>query len=478
MPVITSETRATVHLRLSPCSVLYEQHTPLRMKPTSAIILFFGDMVMFVGGLFGALGLRYGTIPEAKVLREHLDAFFWIFILWGVVFLIAGLYDVGMNLSRKRIPELVLRSQLVNMALAAVVFFTLPIGLTPKLTLALYLMVSTALILFWRLFLFPLLMAQRSERVLIVGNSDEARELLQIFKEGPYYKLFEAQLIDTGQFATQVELEKTLRSHIETKGTTLFIADMFSNASKVFAPLYYQLAVSYGSLSFKSLPDVYEQMFYRVPFSNLNEGWLLEHTSQKSHIVYDSLKRVVDVLGSLILGVILFPVMALVALLVRLEDGGPALYKTVRTGKYNNPIRIIKFRSMTGMDKGKEALNSKHTVTRIGHIIRSVRLDELPQLWNVLRGDISFIGPRPEMPALAEVYEKEIPYYSLRHLITPGLSGWAQIYHDAHPHHGTDVTETKNKLSYDMYYLRHRSFLLDIEIALKTIKTLLSRSGV
>jgi len=433
---------------------------------------------MFVSALFGALALRYGSIPDAKVLREHLEAFFLIFILWGIVFLIAGLYDVGMNLSRKRIPELIFRAQLVNMALAALVFFVLPIGLTPKLTLALYLIVSTIFIIFWRLFLFPLLMAQRSERVLIVGNSAEARELLQIFKEGPYYKLFEAELIDTGKYTTQSELEQALRSHIETNGTTLFIADMFSKDSKVLAPLYYQLAIFYGSLKFKSLPEVYEQMFYRVPFSNLNEGWLLEHTSQKSHRVYDSLKRVVDVFGSLSFGLLLLPLMVLVAVLVKLEDGGPALYKTVRTGKYNNPIRIIKFRSMTGMDKGREALDSKLTVTHIGRIIRSVRLDELPQLWNVLCGDISFVGPRPEMPALVEVYEKEIPYYSLRHLITPGLSGWAQIYHDAHPHHGTDVIETKNKLAYDMYYLRHRSFLLDIEIALKTIKTLLSRSGV
>lgn len=447
------------------------------MKRTSAVILFLGDMVMFISALFGALALRYGNIPEGKVLNEHFDAFLWIFILWGVVFLIAGLYDVGMNLSRKRIPELIFRAQLVNMSLAALIFFVLPIGITPKTTLALYLMVSTAFIIFWRLFLFPLIMAQRSERVLIVGHSAEAHELLQIFKQGPYYRLFEAKLIDTAQYSSEADLEKALRAHIESNGTTLFIADMFSQDAKSLAPLYYQLAFFYDSLKFKSLPDVYEQMFYRVPFSNLNEGWLLEHTAEKTHRVYDFLKRFVDIAGSIVFGTLLLPLMLVVALLIKLEDGGPALYKTVRVGKYNNPIRIIKFRSMTGMDKGKEALSTKHTVTRVGNLIRSIRLDELPQLWNVLRGDISFVGPRPEMPALVEVYENEIPYYRLRHLITPGLSGWAQIYHDAHPHHGTDVTETKNKLSYDMYYLRHRSFLLDIEIALKTIKTLLSRSG-
>ncbi len=132
---------------------------------------------------------------------------------------------------------------------------------------------------------------------------------------------------------------------------------------------------------------------------------------------------------------------------------------------------------MTGSDSGEAVLKSALRVTKLGRLLRSTRIDELPQCVSVLRGDISVVGPRPELPALAEVYTRDVPYYHARHLVRPGLTGWAQLYHDAHPHHGADIAETRNKLSYDLYYLKHQSFLLDIEIILKTAKKLITRSG-
>jgi lipopolysaccharide/colanic/teichoic acid biosynthesis glycosyltransferase len=132
---------------------------------------------------------------------------------------------------------------------------------------------------------------------------------------------------------------------------------------------------------------------------------------------------------------------------------------------------------MSFNDNENVALSATNKITRAGAFLRKSRLDELPQLWDVLRGDLSLVGPRPELPALTKIYEKEIPYYNVRHLIKPGLSGWAQLYHDNHPHRGGNVEETKNKLSYDLYYIKNRSFWLDFRVALKTIKTLLSRAG-
>jgi lipopolysaccharide/colanic/teichoic acid biosynthesis glycosyltransferase len=126
-------------------------------------------------------------------------------------------------------------------------------------------------------------------------------------------------------------------------------------------------------------------------------------------------------------------------------------------------------------ESGENKINNK--ITKVGGFLRKSRLDEIPQLWNVWRGDLSLIGPRPELPALAKVYEKEVPYYNVRHLIPPGLSGWAQLYHENHPHQGVNVEETKNKLSYDLYYVKNRSLMLDLKITLKTIKALLSRTG-
>jgi lipopolysaccharide/colanic/teichoic acid biosynthesis glycosyltransferase len=135
---------------------------------------------------------------------------------------------------------------------------------------------------------------------------------------------------------------------------------------------------------------------------------------------------------------------------------------------------------MTTNDQGEYdgATAQKNRVTKVGAFLRKTRIDELPQLWNVLRGDLSLIGPRPELPALAAVYEKEIPYYNVRHLIKPGLSGWAQLYQRVPPKGAVATNETKSKLSYDLYYLKNRSMMLDFKIALKTIKTLVSRNGI
>jgi len=157
---------------------------------------------------------------------------------------------------------------------------------------------------------------------------------------------------------------------------------------------------------------------------------------------------------------------------IKLDDNGPVFFLQERTGKNNQIFHIRKFRSMSNVSEGEK------TITRAGKVLRKTRLDELPQLWNVLSGDLSLIGPRPEMPHYVELYGKEIPYYNIRHLIKPGLSGWAQLYQKEPPKFSTELVQTRNKLSYDLYYIKNRSFMLDIKIGLKTLKTLLSTSGV
>ena len=147
-------------------------------------------------------------------------------------------------------------------------------------------------------------------------------------------------------------------------------------------------------------------------------------------------------------------------------------------GQNGKSIRTIKFRTMSRDDAGRPELKEGNKITRVGRFLRRTRLDELPQLWNVFRGEMSLIGPRPELPSLVAVYEREVPYYNIRHLIKPGLSGWAQLYHKTPPKVDANLNETATKLSYDLYYLKNRSFWLDVKIALKTVKVLLSRSGV
>jgi len=185
-----------------------------------------------------------------------------------------------------------------------------------------------------------------------------------------------------------------------------------------------------------------------------------------------------DIMIGFMLGVFSLALYPFVYLAIKLDDGGKVFILQRRVGRNNNTIKLLKFRTMDFDDEGKWETGAVNNVTRVGEFLRKTRVDELPQLWNVLGGSISLVGPRPEFPEPAHHYNKEIPYYNIRYLIKPGLSGWAQILHENHPHHGTDIEETTIKLSYDLYYVKNRSVTLDLQIALKTVKTLLSRSGV
>ena len=223
---------------------------------------------------------------------------------------------------------------------------------------------------------------------------------------------------------------------------------------------------------------VYEDIFDRVPLSLLRHTWFLENISLTPKFTYDFLKRLMDIVVSIILGLISLAFYPFVWLIQKFDEGQGMFSVQERVGKNDVPVKLYKFRTMqVANDEGRWDKN-ENKVTRVGRFLRRTRIDELTQLWNVMKGDISLIGPRPEFSVAAKQYEKEIPYYNVRYLIKPGLSGWAQIHHDKHPHHSVDIQETKNKLSYDLYYVKNRSFLIDLKVALHTIRELVSRRGV
>lgn len=192
--------------------------------------------------------------------------------------------------------------------------------------------------------------------------------------------------------------------------------------------------------------------------------------------VYEAAKRLVDILVSLVAIPLLTPLMLFTALLIRLESSGPALFCQPRVGQGNRDFRIYKFRSMYKDSEAKGAQLAAHgdaRVTRVGRIIRRLRIDELPQFFNVLKGDMSLIGPRPEQRALVEQFEHEIPFYVYRHVVKPGITGWAQVTQG----YAGDVDDTRIKLEYDFYYIKHLSPWLDLLILFKTIRTVLTGFG-
>ena len=200
------------------------------------------------------------------------------------------------------------------------------------------------------------------------------------------------------------------------------------------------------------------------------QTWFLENLREGEKILYDNIKKLTDLILASTLLLITFPLWLLIALAIKLEDKGPIFYRQKRIGKDKNPFSLFKFRSMRSEAEKSTgpvwAQKDDSRVTKVGKILRNTHLDELPQMINVLKGELSLVGPRPERPEFVEQLEKEVPHYHIRHLIKPGFTGWAQTKF----RYGRSITDSQEKLQYDLYYLKNRNPLLDLGILLKTLQ--------
>jgi lipopolysaccharide/colanic/teichoic acid biosynthesis glycosyltransferase len=428
-------------------------------------ILFVGDLMVFAGSLWLALVARHFVAPNAYQFFEHLIPFSILFGLGLIVFMVFGLYDRTIAFFEHKLPNAVLEAQLMNAAIAVVFFFVAPIAIQPKTVLALYFVISTALIVVWRLGVFRVLDNAR-ERIpaVVVGTGADIDALAEVMERASHSTFSCAARVDSAAPSAREALHDALQT---TRAQTVLL-DPRAHALRTELPQGVECIAA---------DELYEALLSRVPLSMTTAATLAAHAETRESRVYGALKRSLDVAVSIVFGIPSLVIYPFVFCALKFQDGGVLFYKNVRVGRNGVPITVLKFRSMSGTDSGAEALNSKLVVTPFGRIMRKTRIDELPQLWNVLRGDLSLIGPRPELPALVDAYTRALPLYDLRHSVTPGLSGWAQVYHEGHPHHGTNVDATAEKLAYDLYYVKHRSFMLDLMIGLKTVRTLLTLGG-
>jgi lipopolysaccharide/colanic/teichoic acid biosynthesis glycosyltransferase len=430
-----------------------------------ATMLFLGDVVIFYLSLWLMLFVRNFAIPSRELLNNHLSPFSILFIVWVIVFFIAGLYEKHTVLLKSKLPSIIFNAQVVNSAVAVLFFYLIPyFGITPKTNLFIYLIISFALIALWRIRPYWLTDPKQKQKGILIGSGEEMQELYYEVNNNPRYALVFVSSIDLDE-VEELDFQDEIVNRVYSEEITTVVVDTRNEKIEPILPQLYNLIFS--RVRFIDMHRVYEDIFDRVPLSLVKYSWFLQNISASKKFTYDFLKRVMDIVLGIILAVASLFVYPFVWLAIFLDDGGPLFFVQERVGKNNRRITLLKFRSM-----------HDDVVTRVGDVLRRTRIDELPQLWNVARGDISLIGPRPELAKLVKVYEREVSYYNVRHLIKPGLSGWAQLYHKNHPHHEADVDETRVKLSYDLYYIKNRSFLLDMKIALKTLKTLLSRSGV
>jgi lipopolysaccharide/colanic/teichoic acid biosynthesis glycosyltransferase len=441
------------------------------------ILLLVGDLIVFTVSLWLTLALRYLEVPSRELFTLHFVPFTFLFAAWIVVFFVAGLYGRHTRLFRSKLPATILYTQTINVALAAAFFSMLPFfGLAPKTILVLYLIVSFAIIYIWRVLMYTHMPRSKRQRGVLIASGSDAHALAEEVKHDPHAPFTFDYMVDTSVAPSHEVIQRTVRVAAEDD-VTFLVVDLSDAAVSAALPIIYDAAFHKHKFALIDAAELYEEMFDRVPLTLVKYEWVLR--SAASSRFYDIFKRAIDVAGASFLGILSLIVYPIVAVLIKIDDGGDIFITQERVGRFQRPVKIVKFRSMSGNDSGVygEGGKTKLTITRIGKWLRVLRIDELPQLWNVLKGDLSLVGPRPELPALASQYSARIPYYNARYLVTPGLMGWAQLRHDRHPHPGADIAATKEKLSYDLFYLKHRSLMLDVYVILQTIRIVLTARG-
>ncbi len=437
------------------------------------IILFAGDLLAFSSALFLALFVRYGQTPSWELLKIHIPPFATLFLLWALVFFIAGLYEKHTLVFKGKLPSLIFSTQIANSLLAVLFFYLVPFfGITPKTILLIHLVISFLFVVMWRMVLVPRFGFRHRERAILIGAGNEMKELREEVNGNERYNLVFISSVDLDHLSGIAFREEVVEK-VYSESVTSIVIDLKHEGSAKILPSLYNLIFS--NVRFLDMHKVYEEVFDRVPLSLVGYSWFLENISFSSHTIYDTLKRGMDVFIGGFLGLLSLLVYPFVMLAIKIDDRGPIFIVQDRIGEGNRIIKLWKFRSMKGSDGGVWLKHEDERVTRVGRFLRRSRIDELPQLWNVVRGDISLIGPRPDIVDLGKRLAQELSYYTVRNLIKPGLSGWAQLRQDLPPQ---SVEETRLRLAYDLYYLKNRSFILDLIIALKTIKVLIMRKGI
>lgn len=431
-------------------------------------ILFIIDIALLYVSLLGMLRIRYGA-DFIKEYQTHLLPFIIIFAIWILVFYIANLYEPRTLRNTVHFYSRLFETIIVTTVISIVIFYLIPFfGITPKTNLAIFTVIFTALETLGRSFYNSIVETKFKKYTLIVGDTEQSRELAKFIEDNP-------QLGYTLNELIHPQDSEHLAEALGVQGLdTVVISPEAYNLSHITEAFYKSLG---KNINFYSLANFYERLTGQVPLGAINQIWFLENLSEGSKRSYESLKRIYDIVFGLLFGIISLLLYPFIVLAMQIESPGPIFYSHTRIGKLGKPFKLTKFRNMIPNAEAKTGAvwteDNDPRVGRVGRFLRKTRLDEIPQFWIVVKGDMSLVGPRAERPEFYSTLKKEIPFYEERNLIKPGLSGWAQINY----HYGSSIKDTAEKLKYDLYYIKNRSFLLDLGIILKTIRTVASQAG-
>ena len=429
------------------------------IKRHKLAIAFMGDILVFFLSILIVLFGRYGHAGFTTQFSIHSMPFLIVLILWLIIFYISNLYTYKAFSNILEIARRLVTAILVSFFITITIFYIFSrfFELTPKANLIMFTIIFAALDLLWRYFLRKVfIQKQHRANILMFASSPLTKEVAEYIRVNPQlgYCLF--------PFSTDMLM---LAQTIEKNAITQVIIDAKFLKNNTLAKILYGLLPK--QVEIMMFTDFYESLFGCIPLSEVEEEWFIREITDNKNI-YESTKRLVEIIIICLTAIFTIPIMILTGLLVAATSRGPIIYRQERMGKNNKPFILYKFRTMKIDQEGPLwTVAEDSRITHAGKFLRRTHLDEMPQLLNVLKGDISFIGPRPERTKLAKMYE-QIPYYDIRHIIKPGVIGWAQLNYKP----SSSLEEAQTKFQFDLYYLKNRSFILDLFILLKTVRTI------
>lgn len=421
--------------------------------------LLLGDVIVLYAALWATLVGRYGTALGTAVSRDHFEPFSILFPFWIASFYINNLYDLRRLKNGAAFLKNLAGAVTASTVISAVFFYlTTDYGIAPKTNLFIFLVFAFAFMCVWRSAYNRILrrVAPRTE-VAMIGETSVMQEIAQAIRENP---------------------QLGYRMTDSVKDAELVIVPPSAGEEGKMAKRIYELATA--GIEVTDSASFYEQVFKRLPIEELEPAWFLGHVANR-RTIYDFVRTPVEMFCALALAIVLSPLLILIGLAVKLTSRGPAIFRQVRVGEYGKPFTLYKFRSMIANSPDGSAEAGTGAVwktandprfTKVGRILERTHLDELPQLLNIMKGEASFVGPRPERPAFVAKLEEKIPYYGLRHLMKPGIAGWAQLNYK----YGASEEDAYEKLRYDLYYLKNRSLWLDLSVILKTAKLFIAKN--
>ena len=455
-------------------------------------ILVFGDLLMGILALILSLYWWDQSMPFIKLNLEYMQrrGYIWFYILPFIwLILLIDLYDPHRAMSWKRSLRVIITAAIIGLGMYAIIYVynaENPETYLPRLSVAIFLGLVSFLTLAWRLVFIRIFSSNEfMRRVILVGAGRSGQAMLSVIKSirpEPFLLIgfidddpnkVNTQISDIQVLGTSDDLIRVIQ---ENRVSELIVAITGQMQEGMFQAL---LAAQENGTLITRVPVAYEELVGRVPIQFLEADWILRSFVDTARIstLYEVTKRLIDIFGGLIGTIILGFALPFIGLAIVIDNGRPIFYTQVRSGKGGLPYRILKFRTMRrdaeADGKPKWAKEDDERATRVGKILRRTHFDELPQFFNVLRGDMSLVGPRAERPELVTLFEKHVPFYRARLLVRPGITGWAQVNFG----YASTVDETTLKLEYDLYYILHRNLSMDLLILFRTPAMMLGLRG-